>query len=197
MHNLASHVEKQSLPVVANTFDEVSSMIPQLVKNALLSEKLRGKLSNKVKANGVNFFVNFAPLIELDFNPRGNVFWKMLRETTQERVEQQRMENWVKAGNFEDAALFLEKRGKYVEAGKMRARGREVVVRQTSISIDLNVLLKQIAEQGIVAVYRCPHCGGKLKIGKATSEASLRVCEHCGSEIETMDLADFLKTALS
>jgi DNA-directed RNA polymerase subunit RPC12/RpoP len=63
--------------------------------------------------------------------------------------------------------------------------------------VDLNSLLKQIAEQGIVAVYRCPHCGGKLKIGKETSETNLRICEHCGSEIETMDLADFLKTALS
>jgi DNA-directed RNA polymerase subunit RPC12/RpoP len=48
-----------------------------------------------------------------------------------------------------------------------------------------------------VAVYRCPHCGGKLKIDKDARMDKLRVCEYCGSEIETMDLADFLRTALS
>lgn len=65
------------------------------------------------------------------------------------------------------------------------------------ISVDLNVLLKQVKDGGIVAVYRCPHCGGKLKIGKDTSLKSLETCEHCGSEIEAMVLADFLRVALS
>lgn len=63
--------------------------------------------------------------------------------------------------------------------------------------MDLNTLLKQVRDGGIVVIYRCPSCGGKLKVGKDTSVESLKVCEHCGSEIETIELADFLKTALS
>jgi len=70
---------------------------------------------------------------------------------------------------------------------------KEVIVK----SVDLNELIRQIKEGGIVAVYRCPHCGGKLKISKDTSVETLKVCEHCGTEIETVDLADFLRTALS
>lgn len=83
------------------------------------------------------------------------------------------------------------------EAGKIRARGRKIVVKNTNVNVDLNTLLKQFAEGGIVAVYRCPHCGGKLKIGKETKASSLRTCDHCGSEMATMDVADFLRTALS
>jgi len=105
--------------------------------------------------------------------------------------------NWIKAGRFEDAAQFYEKRGMYEEAGRIRAKGREILVKDMNIKVDLNALLKQISEGGIVAVYRCPNCGGKLKIGKETTVASLRTCEHCGSEIQTVDLADFLKTVLS
>lgn len=59
---------------------------------------------------------------------------------------------------------------------------------------DLNALLKQIRDGGIVVVYRCPHCQAPLKIGKDTKTESLRACEHCGSGIETVELADFLRT---
>lgn len=74
---------------------------------------------------------------------------------------------------------------------------KEISIKKTEVSIDLNSLLRQLKDGGVVAVYRCPHCGGKLKIDRNASMDKLRVCEHCGSEIETMDLADFLKTALS
>ena len=197
MLSLYSEVEKQISSLDTIKLEDISPVIPQLVKQAILGDKFRSSLSYKVKKNGINFFVVFAPLCEVDLNPRDNVFWKRLYSRLLELYESKRMENWIKAGRFEDAARLLEKQGKYEEAGKMRMRGRHVVVRQTSVSVDLNKLLRQIAEQGIVAVYRCPHCGGKLKIDKGTSESNLRVCEHCGSEIGTMDLADFLKTALS
>jgi lysine biosynthesis protein LysW len=69
--------------------------------------------------------------------------------------------------------------------------------RTPDVSVDLNVLLQQLKEGGLILVYRCPHCGGKLKIDKNVDIAELKQCEHCGSEIESVDLADFLKTALS
>lgn len=196
MRSLLDEVKKQITSLDTTKLEIVSPMIPQLVKEALLSDKYRRALSYEVKKKGTNFFVIFAPLSEVDLNPRDNIFWRKLNDLIPE-LESLRMENWIKAGRFEDAAKLLEKRGKYEEAGRIRAKGREIVVKQTSVSVNLNSLLRQIAEQGIVAVYRCPHCGGRLKISKGTSEANLRVCEHCGSEIETMDLADFLKTAIS
>jgi len=67
----------------------------------------------------------------------------------------------------------------------------------TQVTVDLNTLLQQVKDSGLVAVYRCPHCGGALRIAKETSISSLKNCVYCGSQIEAIDLADFLKTVLS
>ena len=98
---------------------------------------------------------------------------------------------------YENAAKVYKSLGMYEEAGRARDKRDEIRVKKTEVSINLSSLLEQVKNGGIVAVYRCPHCGGKLKIGKNTTVDTLRVCEHCGSEIETMDIADFLKTVLS
>jgi uncharacterized protein with PIN domain len=76
-------------------------------------------------------------------------------------------------------------------------KDKQVIVKRTDVSVNLNELIKQIREGGIVAMYRCPHCNGTLKINNKTPLESLKTCEHCGSKIETVDLADFLRTALS
>jgi DNA-directed RNA polymerase subunit RPC12/RpoP len=97
-----------------------------------------------------------------------------------------------------DAAKIYEKNLKmYDKARELREKQKQVIVKKMDISVNLNELLRQVKDGGIVVVYRCPHCGGKLKIGKDTRIDSLKICEYCGSEIETVDLADFLKTALS
>jgi DNA-directed RNA polymerase subunit RPC12/RpoP len=98
---------------------------------------------------------------------------------------------------FENAAKIYKRLGMYEEAGKIRAKRDELTIKRTDISLNLNALLQQVKDGGIVAVYRCPHCGGKLKISETTTITSLKICEHCGSEIESMDLADFFKTVLS
>ena len=162
----------------------------------ILKNLLTGTLFLVQRTIKTNSRVNFAPRDELDFNPRGNLLWKRLQKL-QEYVESVTIQNLLKAGNYEEVARLYEKKGMYEEAGRVRARNREITVKKTEVKVDLNNLLKQVAEEGIVAVYRCPHCGGRLKIGKDTAATNLRVCEHCGSEIETMDLADFLKTVLS
>ena len=102
-----------------------------------------------------------------------------------------------KVRRFEEAAKIYEEYKMFEEAGKARAEDKHITVKRTEVSVDLNSLLKQIGDGGIVVVYRCPHCGGKLKVGKGTNFESLKTCEHCGSEIKAMELADFLKTALS
>jgi hypothetical protein len=107
------------------------------------------------------------------------------------------VKNLKTSGNFEGAAKVYEEMGLYEEAGKVRASNKEISIKKTEVKLDLNNLLRQISDGGIVAIYRCPNCGGKLKIGKDTKPSSLRTCEHCQSEMSTMDISDFLKTALS
>ena len=105
--------------------------------------------------------------------------------------------HFEKMREFENAAKIYKSLGMYEEAGNVRARSNELTIKKTDISLDLNTLLRQIKDGGIVAIYRCPNCGGKLKVGSTTTSNSLKTCEHCGSEIESLDLADFLKTVLS
>ena len=106
--------------------------------------------------------------------------------------------NLEKCGRPQDAAEIYEKKLKmYDKARLLRISDKQVIVKQTDVSINLNELLKQVKDGGIVAIYRCPHCNGTLKVNDKTSLKSLKTCEHCGSEIETLDLADFLRTALS
>jgi DNA-directed RNA polymerase subunit RPC12/RpoP len=106
-------------------------------------------------------------------------------------------QNLEKCGRTVDAAKVFEELRMYDKARELREKERHIIIKKTDVSININALLQQIKDNGLVAIYRCPHCGGKLKIDKNASMDKLRVCEHCGSEIETMDLADFLRTALS
>jgi DNA-directed RNA polymerase subunit RPC12/RpoP len=106
--------------------------------------------------------------------------------------------NMEAVGRPLDAAKIYEKNLKlYDRARELREKQKQVIIKKMDISVNLNELLQQIRDGGIIVVYRCPHCGGKLKIAKDTRIDSLKICEYCGSEIEAMDLADFLKTALS
>ena len=106
-------------------------------------------------------------------------------------------ENLERAGRYEDASRIYELYGMYEKAGQLRQMQKQVVVKQTVVSVDLNNLLQQIRDGGIVALYRCPRCGGNLKIDKETTIESLKVCPYCGSNIKAMDLTEFLRTALS
>jgi hypothetical protein len=106
-------------------------------------------------------------------------------------------QNLEKCGRTSDAAKIFEELRMYDKARELRERDRHIFIKKTDVSVNLNSLLQQVKEGGVVAVFRCPHCGGKLKIESKTTLNSLKTCEHCGSEIESMDLADFLKTVLS
>lgn len=190
LEKFAVKVEKQATPQDVNLLVNVATGIPVLVRRALIFMVPGWDVRMK------HFRVCFAPVEEIDFNPRGNLLWKRLL-ALKEYVESITIQNLLTAGNFEEAARIYEKRGMYEEAGKVRATNREIVIRKTEVTVDLNSLLRQIAEGGIVAVYRCPHCGGKLKVSKDSTVDKLSACEHCGNEIQTMDIADFLKTVLS
>ena len=105
-------------------------------------------------------------------------------------------QNLIQCGRPLDAASVFEELKLYDKARELREKDKRIIIKRTDISVNLNALLQQFRDSGLVAVYRCPHCGGKLKVGKDTSIESLRTCEHCGSEVETIDLVDFLEKVL-
>jgi DNA-directed RNA polymerase subunit RPC12/RpoP len=171
--------------------------IPFLVKQALTNPKNKELFDKEWlayvnrKLSGKGFVVDFASGV--GDSQYANPMLQGLSSSVRLIVVQ----HLITARRYEDAAKLYEKLGMYEEAGKARAKGSEISIKKTEVSVDLNSLLKEIKEGGIVVVYRCPNCGGKLKVSKETNIDSLKHCEHCGSEIETMDLAEFLKTALS
>jgi uncharacterized protein (DUF983 family) len=112
------------------------------------------------------------------------------------RAKTELAKNLEKCGRTQDSAKIYEDLHMYDKARELREKDRQIFVKKTDVSINLNALLQQVKDGGLVAIFRCPHCGGKLKINESTTVNSLRTCEHCGSEIESMDLADFLKTVL-
>lgn len=193
----ASRITKYFSPTdVGISVDSAFDKIPSLVGGILLKldhGEYLGKDFAKLKSRRGNFSVNFAPRSDWGEEPRGNMLWEMLTN----HVRVMLIKNLITTRNFEAAAKLYEELGMYEEAGKTRAMDKEIRIKKTEVSVDLNSLLRQLKDGGIVVVYRCPHCGGKLKVDKNVSVDKLKVCEHCGSEIETVDLAELLKTALS
>jgi hypothetical protein len=121
-----------------------------------------------------------------------------LRDRFRTHVFELLASNMIHVGRLQDAANVYEKELKMPDKARaLREKDKQGAVKHVDITVNLNELVRQFKDGGIVAVYRCPHCGGKLKVDKNVDIAKLKVCEHCGSEIESMDLADFLKTALS
>jgi len=121
-----------------------------------------------------------------------------LRDRFRRRLFLSLASNMQRVGRPLDAAIVYEKELKmYDEARTLREKDKQVAVKRMDITVNLNDLLRQFKDGGIVAIYRCPHCGGKLRVDRDVDITKLKVCEYCGSEIESMDLADFLKNALS
>lgn len=171
--------------------------MPDLLRKVLTSQKNKQWISNYISGLPKKelFNVNF----EVDHSNKylSGAYANSFLEGLVKHIRLTVAKNLTTAGRFEDAAKLFEKLRMYEEAGRIRAKTGEIRIRKMEVSLDINSLLGQLKEGGIVVVYRCPNCGGNLKIGKDTSVESLKQCSHCGSKIETMDLADFLRTALS
>lgn len=201
LQDFASQVEKHLSSTDAGvswplSVEKMSFLVSETLPK--LEHQYFGKRFLEFESKAEPFCVSFshsAPYSALvrGERPKGN----MLFERLEKHVRLLVIQNLITTRNFEKAAKLYEENGLYEEAGKTRAMDKEIRFKKTEVSVDLNSLLRQLQEGGIVAVYRCPHCGGKLKIDKDVRIDKLRVCDHCSSEIETMDLADFLRTALS
>jgi uncharacterized protein (DUF983 family) len=155
-----------------------------------VSSGVIGQIKNRLQKK--EYYVSFNKYYDPDGRPTSILWNRLVRYT--KLIQAKHFET---LREIENAAKIYKSLGMYQKAGNVRAKRDELSVRRTDVTLNLNALLKQIKEGGIVAVYLCPNCGGKLKVGSKTTLKSLRTCEHCESEIEAMDLADFLKTALS
>jgi hypothetical protein len=103
--------------------------------------------------------------------------------------------NLERAGRYDDAGKLFEEFGMIEEAGKARRQGKSQYV--TNISVDLNQLLEKLKSGGLVSVYKCPNCGGSIKISGTTSTQKLSKCEYCGTVLQTDDLVNFIRDILS
>ena len=104
--------------------------------------------------------------------------------------------NLTQAARYEEAAEIYEKWSMFEEAGRVRRLDREQVVRYQVSSVDINRLIQQLREGGLVAVYKCPNCGGSIRVSGATDATSLTRCGYCNSYLQAQDLATFLQSVL-
>jgi hypothetical protein len=103
--------------------------------------------------------------------------------------------NCESAGRFEEAARYYEQLNMFPEAGKARSKGNTKIVK--NISVDLNQLLEKMKSGGMVSVYKCPNCGGGIKITGTTTMDKLHTCAYCNTVLRTDDLAQFIQDILS
>jgi hypothetical protein len=194
--SFAKQIEDQIEPKEINVEDELPPFhffVGRYIFNPNRLSKLNPRVQShidKKKRVSIQFSLLDYPILNtFPENPLWQRLWKNTQLIKAKHFETLR--------EFENAAQIYRGLGMYEEAGRVRAKRDELTVKKTDISLNLNALLQQVKDGGIVAIYRCPHCNGKLKIGNKSTLNSLRTCEHCGSEIEALDLADFLKTVLS
>ncbi len=94
--------------------------------------------------------------------------------------------NMKKAGNFEMAAVILEKYRFWEGAGRMRRLDDQKVVKH--ITVDMNELIDQVGTTGLTIPYKCRSCGATIAIDKDSNKEGLKFCSYCGTayNIEAM-----------
>jgi DNA-directed RNA polymerase subunit RPC12/RpoP len=125
---------------------------------------------------------------------------KIVRERLEEEKmqKQKELEEKLKiiryletVGRYEEAARIYEELDMPEKAGEMRRKKREIV------TLNLNALIRQLGERGFTITYHCSNCGAPVSISGETKAEAVQYCSYCGSRIETIDLANFIKKYLS
>mgnify|MGYP001144629645 CR=1 FL=1 len=134
-------------------------------------------------------------------------FWLPLEDASLVEEKKQNLlakaQKLERAGHYEEAATLYERIAKRWKDEILLDKARELRDRARMppplkvVSVDINTLIRQIKEGGLVVVYRCPKCGANIQISGDTKAESLKFCNYCGTKIEAMSLAEFLRSTLS
>jgi len=98
------------------------------------------------------------------------------------------------AGRYDDAAVLYEDLNFLDKARALRERHRTSTVKQ--VQVNLNSLLEQIRQGGLVVPYKCPNCRAGISMNKDTSFDRLTHCPYCGSALVVSDIERFLSSIL-
>ncbi len=102
--------------------------------------------------------------------------------------------NMEKAGNFEKAAVIMEKYRFWEEAGRMRRLDDQKVVKH--ITVDMNELIDQVGTKGLAIPYKCSSCGASITIDKDSKKEGLKFCSYCGTAYNVDDMTKIIQHAL-
>jgi len=102
--------------------------------------------------------------------------------------------NMERAGNFEKAAVLLEKYQFWEEAGRVRKLDDEKVIKH--ITVDMNALIDQVSTKGLAIPYKCHSCGASITIDKDSKKEGLKFCSYCGTTYNIEDMTKMIQKAL-
>jgi formylmethanofuran dehydrogenase subunit E len=102
--------------------------------------------------------------------------------------------NMEKAGNYEKAAVILEKYRFWEEAGRMRRLDDQKVIKH--ITVDMNALINQVGTKGLAIPYKCSSCGASITIDKDSKQDGLKFCSYCGTAYNVDDMTKIIQHAL-
>lgn len=102
--------------------------------------------------------------------------------------------NMEKAGNYEKAAVIMEKHNFWEEAGRMRRLDDQKIVKH--ITVDMNELIDQVGTKGLAIPYKCSSCGASITIDKDSKKDGLKFCSYCGTAYNVEDMTKIIQHAL-
>jgi hypothetical protein len=97
----------------------------------------------------------------------------------------------LRAGRNEDAAKALEELTLFEEAGQVRKKALHEQNTSRNVSVNMNQLLDQVRQGGLALAYKCPSCGGSIKIDKDYNPG-MKICGYCGTPLDTTLIASLI-----
>jgi hypothetical protein len=97
----------------------------------------------------------------------------------------------LRAGRNEDAAKAFEELTLFEEAGQVRKKALHEQNTSRNVSVNMNQLLDQVRQGGLALAYKCPSCGGSIKIDKDYNPG-MKICGYCGTPLDTTVIASMI-----
>ncbi|HEY3419143.1 MAG TPA: hypothetical protein VGK23_01150 [Methanomassiliicoccales archaeon] len=98
----------------------------------------------------------------------------------------------LRAGRNEDAARALEELTMFEEAGHVRKKALHELNTSRNVSVNMNQLLDQVRQGGLALAYKCPSCGGSIRIDKDYNPG-MKICGYCGTPLDTSVIASLIQ----